>query len=122
MTRLRVAALQLAVTALLAVTAVTAVTGLAGCARWQAAQLYGSGTEALDRGDVALAIHDLERAAALAPQASEVQNHLGLAYGAAGRHEESLAAFERAVDLDCDNAAARENLTAARRHPGGAMP
>ncbi|MDJ0848491.1 MAG: tetratricopeptide repeat protein [Myxococcota bacterium] len=100
-----------------------------GCANWRAAHLYGSGTDALDRGDVELAIRDLERAAELAPRASEVQNHLGLAYSAAGRREAALAAFERAVELDCDNAAARENLAvarerlaAARRHPGGAMP
>ncbi len=86
MSRLRVAALLMT------------LAGLAGCARWQAAQLYGSGTDALDRGDLERAIEDLERAATLAPDASEVQNHLGIAYGAAGRREESLARSKAASD------------------------
>jgi Flp pilus assembly protein TadD len=86
----------------------------AGCASFEAARLYDRGSAALDRGDAQTAIADLERAARLAPEASEVQNHLGLAYAAAGRRGDALAAFERAVDLDCDNAAAQENLAAAR--------
>jgi Flp pilus assembly protein TadD len=89
--------------------------GLGACAPLRAARLYDSGTEALDRGDLARAVEDLERAAALVPRASEVQNHLGLAYAAAGREDEALAAFERAVALDCGNRAARENLAVARR-------
>ena len=52
----------------------------------------------------------LEGAAERAPEASEVQNHLGLAYLASGRRGDALRAFERAVALDCDNAAARHNL------------
>jgi Flp pilus assembly protein TadD len=86
----------------------------AGCASFQAARLYERGSAALGRGDAQAAIADLERAADLAPQASEVQNHLGLAYAAAGRHADAAAAFHRAVDLDCGNAAAQENLAAAR--------
>ena len=85
----------------------------AGCATYQGARLYSSGTEALDRGDTARAIADLERAAELVPHASEIQNHLGLAYSAGGRHREALLAFRRAVALDCDNQAARRNLRAA---------
>ena len=87
--------------------------GSAGCASLQGARLYQQGTAALDRGDVDQAVSDLERAAALAPQASEVQNHLGLAYTAAGRDDDALRAFRRAVDLDCDNAAAVQNLRRA---------
>lgn len=87
---------------------------LGGCATWEGARLYRSGTDALDRGDAEVAIADLEQAAELVPQASEVQNHLGLAYTAAGRHEDALLAFERAVALDCDNQAAQENLAVAR--------
>ncbi len=86
---------------------------LVGCTSLRAARLYGSGTEALDRGNVELAIVDLERAAQLAPGASEVQNHLGLAYAAAGRDADALAAFRRAVELDCDNEAAATNLRVA---------
>ncbi|HXV37562.1 MAG TPA: hypothetical protein VEC18_10450, partial [Myxococcota bacterium] len=89
-----------------------------GCASWDAARLYQSGTQALDAGDVARAVADLERAAELQPQASEVQNHLGLAYLAADREADAALAFRRAVELDCGNEAAAANLrvvdTAAR--------
>jgi Flp pilus assembly protein TadD len=84
-----------------------------GCATYRGGQLYTSGTEALDRGDTARAIADLERAAELVPHASEIQNHLGLAYAADGRDREALLAFRRAVALDCGNQAARRNLRAA---------
>ncbi|MCZ6783218.1 MAG: tetratricopeptide repeat protein [Proteobacteria bacterium] len=92
---------------------------VSGCASFRAARLYGSGTDALDRGDPGRAIAELEQAAALAPQASEIQNHLGLAYGAEGREAEARDAFERALELDCDNHAARENLLVlrSRTHP-----
>lgn len=88
---------------------------IAGCSAWQGAVLYGSGTGALDRGEVFRAVDDLERAAALVPQASEIQNHLGLAYTAAGRDDDALVAFQRAVDLDCENVAAQRNLSKAER-------
>lgn len=90
-----------------------------GCTSFRAARLYQSGTQALDRGDVALSIHDLEAAERLAPDASEIQNHLGLAYRAAGRPADARAAFERAVELDCENQAAQRNLEATGRvRPG----
>jgi Flp pilus assembly protein TadD len=85
----------------------------AGCASFEGARLYDRGTRALERGDAAAAVADLERAAALVPHASEIQNHLGLAYAEQGRDGDALAAFRRAVDLDCDNAAAQQNLRAA---------
>jgi Flp pilus assembly protein TadD len=94
--------------------------GASACAPVQASRLYVRGTEALDRGDVTRAVDDLEQAAALVPEASEVQNHLGLAYGAAGRDQDALAAFERAVALDCDNHAAQQNLRAAESRASGA--
>jgi len=81
-----------------------------GCSSFRAAALYQSGTSALDRGDSAQAIAELERAAELLPEASEVQNHLGLAYHAVGRERDAELAFRRAVALDCGNAAALENL------------
>jgi len=86
---------------------------IVGCSTFQGARLYESGTEALERGDTARAIADLERAAELVPHASEIQNHLGIAYAAEGRGEDALRAFRRAVALDCDNQAARRNLEAA---------
>lgn len=91
-----------------------------GCASYRGARLYQGGTRALDAGDPATAIAKLEEAAALVPEASEVQNHLGLAYAAAGRQREALAAFRRAVELDCDNAAARRNRRAAEGRLGSA--
>jgi Flp pilus assembly protein TadD len=91
------------------------VSVLLGCAAVAGHRHFEAGNEALDRGDATLAVVELERAAALVPGASEVQNHLGLAYAAAGRDAEARAAFERAVALDCDNRAAVENLDAARR-------
>jgi Flp pilus assembly protein TadD len=96
--------------------------GLGGCASYQAARLYRSGTAALDAGAPERAIADLERAASLAPQASEVQNHLGLAYASAGRPADAERAFRRALELDCDNAAARENLRAAELRSAGTQP
>ena len=85
-----------------------------GCASYRGARLYQSGSEALDRGEIAVAVGDLERAALLAPHASEIQNHLGIAYTEAGRHTAAFAAYQRAVDLDCTNAAAQHNLRVAQ--------
>jgi Flp pilus assembly protein TadD len=85
------------------------------CASLEGARLYRDGSAALERGDSATAVRMLERAAELVPQASEIQNHLGSAYAAEGRHAEALARWRRAVELDCDNAAARHNLAAAER-------
>lgn len=91
-----------------------------GCASVEGHRHFEAGNAALDRGDAARAVAELERAAVLVPEASEVQNHLGIAYAAAGREADALAAFERAVALDCDNHAAAENLRAARRRNGAA--
>jgi len=87
---------------------------LGGCASLEAARLYESGTDALDRHQPERAVADLERAATLAPDVSAIQNHLGLAYQDAGRPEDALHAFERAVELDCSNDAAVRNLRSMR--------
>ena len=89
-----------------------------GCATVRAADLYRSGTVALEEGNAARAIQDLEAAAARLPEASEIQNHLGLAYEAAGREGDALAAFRRAVELDCDNQPAQHNLGLAEAREG----
>jgi Flp pilus assembly protein TadD len=81
-----------------------------GCASFQAARLYRSANQDLDGGRPEAAISKLERASALAPQASELQNHLGLAYRAAGRPDEARTAFRRAVEIDCRNDAAQHTL------------
>jgi Flp pilus assembly protein TadD len=96
--------------------------GVVSCASFEGARLYDRGTAALDRGDPERAIVDLERAAALVPQASEVQNHLGLAYAAVGREADAERAYRRAVELDCQNDAARENLRAAELRGSVAKP
>ncbi len=87
---------------------------LAACADLEARRFYRAGTDALDRGESQRAIADLERAAALAPEISAIQNHLGIAYEDAGRSEDALLAYERAVALDCDNRAAASNLRELR--------
>ncbi|HEU4430754.1 MAG TPA: tetratricopeptide repeat protein [Myxococcota bacterium] len=86
----------------------------AACATSSGTRLFRSGTAALDRGDAAAAVHDLEAAARALPDSSAVRNHLGLAYAAAGRHDDALREFERAVAIDCDNRAAQTNLARAR--------
>ena len=86
-----------------------------GCGSWRAAQLYQSGSAALDEGNSEAAISDLEQAAALRPRNSEIQNHLGIAYDSVGRTDRALLAFERAVEFDCENSAAAQNLAATRR-------
>ena len=88
-----------------------------GCSAIEGARLYRDGTQALERGDTDSAVSSLERAAERAPDASEIQNHLGIAYLAAGRRGDALRAFERAIALDCDNVAARRNLALLRGDP-----
>ena len=83
---------------------------LVGCTTWHGSRLYHSGSAALDRGEIRLALVDLSQAARLVPQASEIHNHLGIAQLEAGDLELARASFERAVQLDCDNQAASANL------------
>ena len=93
--------------------AVLVVAQLPACTAFRAARAYQRGSEALDRGDWVLAIAELERASILLPHASEIQNHLGIAYSMDGRDPAALSAFQRAVELDCDNQAALRNLADA---------
>jgi Flp pilus assembly protein TadD len=88
--------------------------GLVACASLEGARHYRSGSDALERGEVAQAITELEQAAQLLPEASDVRNHLGIAYLEAGRNDEALREFEEAVALDCTNDAALHNLDAVR--------
>ena len=76
----------------------------------QGARHYAAGNEALTESDGERAIHELEQAAALVPHASEIQNHLGLAYWSEGRMDAARMSFERALELDCENQAAAVNL------------
>ncbi len=88
---------------------------LPGCAAFHAARAYQRGSAALESGDSARAIAELESAALWVPHASEIQNHLGIAYSMDGRREDALGAFRRAVELDCDNQAALRNLAEAEQ-------
>lgn len=85
----------------------------AGCSSLSGARLYADGTRALESGDASRAVVRLEEASRLLPDSSEVQNHLGIAYQKTGRSEDALAAWRRAVALDCSNQAALANLRAA---------
>jgi tetratricopeptide (TPR) repeat protein len=77
---------------------------------FRGARHYAAGTEALTQNDPDEAIAELEKAAVLIPHASEIQNHLGLAYWTDGRPQAAKIAFEMAVELDCENIAAQTNL------------
>jgi tetratricopeptide (TPR) repeat protein len=100
----------IACAALAAVAVLAAGCGSGPVRAFAGARAYADGTAALDSGDYDLAISRLEVAAERVPHASEIWNHLGLAYWSAGRPAAARDAFERAVELDCDNAAARVNL------------
>ena len=89
---------------------VTLFAGASGCGTWRGAQLYHSGTTALEQGDVPRALEELEAAAQLVPERSEVFNNLGLAQLSADREDLALQSFERATQLDCANEQARDNL------------
>ena len=77
---------------------------------WQGAQHFSAGDAALEREDPQEAIRELTLAATLVPHASEIQNHLGLAYWKAGDELAAVRAFEAALEIDCDNQPARVNL------------
>jgi tetratricopeptide (TPR) repeat protein len=95
---------------------------LLGCAALEGPRLHVQGTEALERGEYAEAREALSRAALLVEhpsQASQVQNHLGLAYLGEGENELAALAFRRAIDLDCRNEAAKHNLEVITEPPSG---
>ena len=89
------------------------VAQLSGCTAFRGSRAYLRGSAALERGDATLATEELESAAILLPHASEIQNHLGIAYAMDGRETAALSAFRRAVELDCNNQAALRNLARA---------
>ncbi len=82
---------------------------------FRGARHYAIGSEALVRGETRRAVDELEQAARLVPHASEIQNHLGLAFEAEERPAAARRAFERAIELDCENEAAHANLARLMR-------
>jgi Flp pilus assembly protein TadD len=103
-----------------AVASILAGSLVLGCASVEGARLHESGARALERGDTARAVADLEAAAERLPNVSEVRNRLGVAYAAAGRREDAIREFRSAVALDCGNALAARNLRRALAAEGGA--
>ena len=87
-----------------------------GCSTYRAAQLYQTGTASIGTAEPTKAVADLERAVRLAPHASQIRNHLGIAYVEVGRFRDAIQAFEYAVLLDCDNSAAFQNLKWAEKY------
>jgi Flp pilus assembly protein TadD len=98
------------------------VLGAAGCAQLGGVGHFQAGTAALDQGDVNRAVLELQAAATLLPEVSEVHNHLGLAYAAQGDLGLARGSFQRAVDLDCDNGPAQNNLALADAVARGEVP
>lgn len=99
--------------------------GLLACSVLEGPRLHVQGTEALERGDYAQAREKLSQAAELVEHpraASQVQNHLGLAYLGEGNPELASAAFQQAIELDCRNEEAQYNLdVVAQSQPIGAQ-
>src|SRR5262249_21774838 len=65
------------------------------------------------QGDFKSALEQLKQAVALmqpSPEAAEIYEHLGDAYDKLGRREEARQAWTKAVDLNKDQATAREKL------------
>lgn len=72
----------------------------------------------LQRGRLAEALDQLERAAQLAPQSAEAHFHLGSALAQSGQLEDAIDALTRAVGLKPDLGAAHYNLGSAYRDIG----
>ncbi|HKI72531.1 MAG TPA: tetratricopeptide repeat protein [Verrucomicrobiae bacterium] len=80
-----------------------------GCAEPGPAALL-QGERLLREGNYARAIQKLEQAARLLPRDARAWNHLGLAYHGARRSEDAVKAYQQALALDRNLAAAHYNL------------
>src|SRR2546426_407070 len=80
-----------------------------GCAEPGPAALL-QGERLLREGNYARAIQKLEQAARLLPRDARAWNHLGLAYHGARRSEDAAKAYQQALALDRNLAAAHYNL------------
>jgi len=77
-----------------------------------------SGDRLYQRGDLAGAVAEYEKALALAPHNVNVINSLGACYGQQERLEEAARLFERAISLEKDDFMAWYNLGLVRRRLG----
>src|SRR6266542_3624448 len=82
---------------------------LSGCADPGPRALL-QGERLLRGGQSARAIQKLELATRLLPRDARAWNHLGLAYHGAGRREDAVKAYQQALALDRNLAAAHYNL------------
>lgn len=76
------------------------------------------GTLRLRLGQSRLAVDSLQKAAALAPDVADIHNNLGLALADAGRLDEALACYGRALTLEPDSIRALTNQGAALEAAG----
>lgn len=83
-----------------------------GTLRWQdsARTLLVRGLRLLERQDVESALSELKQAVAKAPRSTEALFYLAVAHHELGQYAEAAAAYERALGIDPNLAAARWNL------------
>jgi serine-type D-Ala-D-Ala carboxypeptidase/endopeptidase len=74
------------------------------------AELNGLGYAVLDRGDAAGAIRIFELNTQQYPKSSNAFDSLGEAFSKAGRREDAVKAYSRAIELDPGNVNARSML------------
>ncbi len=84
---------------------------LSGCAVFKADELYKSGTKALEQGDYAQCIEQLEKAKILLPNASSfIRNNLGVCYERVGKKKDAWFEFRQAVINNHQNNVALQNF------------
>lgn len=71
---------------------------------------YGHGTQALLEKDYTTALSHLQKAEAITPDDSKIQNNLGMALYFKGQTDRAIAKLQKAIDLDEKNSDARVNL------------
>src|SRR3954451_15952300 len=76
-------------------------------------ELFRSGVDAQQRGDLAVAIRDYQEAIRLRPDLFDAHANLGVALVHLGRIPEAVSAYRAALKLDPANRTVRTNLALA---------